>query len=126
MGSFASRASSIWSRKTVCLHFARRVIVEIVEADFAPGDDFGMFARVRASSSRCCWRDFFGFVRMNADGGVNPVVLFGEREGGVEFFRAGAGADGEERGDACRAGALAAWLRGRPRIAGSRCARESR
>ena len=34
------------------------------------------------------WGDFFGFVRMNADSGVDPVMRFGVGEGRVKFFRA--------------------------------------
>ena len=44
--------------------------------------------------------DLFGFVGMNADAGVNPVVIFGVRKGGIEFFGAGSGADGQQGGDA--------------------------
>jgi hypothetical protein len=38
--------------------------------------------------------DFFGVVGVDAYGGIDPIVGFGEGEGGVEFFGAGAGADG--------------------------------
>src|SRR5690242_13941560 len=36
---------------------------------------------------------FFRVVRMNADGGVYPIVLFGKGNRGIEFLRSGAGAD---------------------------------
>ena len=42
MGSLAYARERHLVAKTLCLGFAGRVIVEIVEADFAPGDDFGM------------------------------------------------------------------------------------
>src|SRR5579862_7551989 len=43
---------------------------------------------------------------MDAYGGPDPVVLFGEGNGGVEFFRTGARANGEEGGYARGAGAF--------------------
>src|SRR5205823_14720035 len=81
------------------------VVVEIVKADFAVGDDAGML-RELGELFEVRGRQVFGFVGMRAYGGVNPVVLFGEGERGVEFFRAGAGADGEQRVYAGGAGAV--------------------
>src|SRR3974390_467747 len=52
------------------------------------------------------WSDFFGFVGMDADGGVDPVMGFRIGDGGVELFRARAYADGEKGVDAGRAGAF--------------------
>src|SRR5262249_16459781 len=69
------------------------------------GDDFGM-AGEAGEFVEMRLRHFLGFVRMNADGGVDPIVRFGERHCGVEFLRAGAGADGEKRVDACGASAV--------------------
>ena len=64
------------------MRFARGVIVKIIEADFAPGDDFGML-RQAGEFVEMVLGDFFGFVRMDADAGVDPFVLFGEWERGV-------------------------------------------
>jgi hypothetical protein len=60
------------------------VIVEIVEADFAPGDDFGVL-REASKFVEVVLCDFFGFVRMDADAGVDPIVLLGVGDDGVEF-----------------------------------------
>ena len=81
------------------------MIVEIVEANFAPGDDFGVL-REAGEFVEVLLGDFFGFVRMDADGGLDPIVLLGVGDGGVEFFRARAGADGQKSRDACVASAL--------------------
>jgi hypothetical protein len=43
---------------------------------------------------------------MNADAGVDPVVLLGVGQRGVQFLRAGTGADSQQRLDAGFAGAL--------------------
>ena len=51
-------------------------------------------------------RDFLGFVGMDADGGVDPVVRFGVRNRGVELFRAGTYADGKNRVHTGGAGAI--------------------
>ena len=87
------------------MQFAWRVIVKIIEADFAPGDDFGMLREAGefVQMLRC---DFFGFVRMNANARVNPIVPFGERDRGVEFFWPRPGADSEQSTNAGVASAL--------------------
>jgi len=38
-------------------------------------------------------RDFLRFVWMDSDRGINPIVLFGERQRGIDFLRARASAD---------------------------------
>src|SRR5256885_14183226 len=81
------------------------MVVEIVEADFAVGDDAGVL-RELGELFEMGWRQIFGFVGMRAYGGVDPVVLFGKGQSGVEFFWAGAGANGEQGGYACGAGAV--------------------
>ena len=79
----------------ILLHVARRMIVKIIEADFAPGEDARMLGEAREFGE-----PFFGgelgFVRVDADGGVDPVVFFAERNGDVETIGGGAAADGED------------------------------
>ncbi len=87
------------------LDVARGVIVEIVEADFAPGDDFGMLGKF-GESFEMRRGDFLGLMGMDADRGVDPIVGFGVGQGGIEFFRAGTRADGEDGGDTGGAGAI--------------------
>ena len=50
--------------------------------------------------------DFLRFVRMNPHGGINPIVLLGERQRGIELFGARAGADRKQSGHAGGAGAV--------------------
>jgi hypothetical protein len=75
------------------------VFVMIVESNFAAGEDsrvvenFGELVEVGFGG-------LGGFVRVNAGGGVDPVVSFGEGEGGVEMVGAGGAADGENGADA--------------------------
>src|ERR1700740_1796062 len=83
----------------------RRVVVEIIEADFAPSDDLGML-REAGEFVEMPLRNFFGFVRVDANAGIDPIVLFGEWNCGVTFFRARAGAYGEDGVDAGIASAL--------------------
>src|SRR6266516_3215932 len=77
------------------LHVARGVVVKIIQANFAPGDDFGMLCEESefVQMLRC---DFFGFVRVNTNARVNPIVLVGERDSSVEFFRTRPGANSEQ------------------------------
>ena len=51
-------------------------------------------------------RDLFRFVRVDADGGVDPIVFVGVFDGGVEFFGAGTCADGKDVFDAGGASAI--------------------
>jgi hypothetical protein len=104
IGSFAASCHLHLLNEDALLHIARRVIVEVVEADLAPGDHVGIagkaleFVEVR-------WRGECSFVRMNADRRVDARVFIGEFDGAVERARAGtvAVADGEHR---CYAGCL--------------------
>jgi len=90
--------------KDSLLHVARGMVVVIIEAHFAPSDHAGVAGQFfEAREMRV--RGLGGVVGMNADAGVNPVVLLGEGDGGVEAFGgAGAAADGQQRGDAGGAG----------------------
>src|SRR5437879_3271424 len=56
------------------LRVARRMIVEIIEANLAPRDDSRML-RQPGQFFQMLLRDFFRFVGMNAHGRVNPIVL---------------------------------------------------
>ena len=85
------------------LDVAGGMVVEIVEADFAPGDYFGMFGE-DGKGFEMGGSDFLCVMGMDAYSGVDPVVGFGVGDGGGELFRAWA--DGEDRGDACGLGAL--------------------
>ncbi len=59
------------------LRVAPGVIVEIIEADFAPGNDFAML-REAGEFVEMVLSDFFGLMGMDADAGEDPFVLFGE------------------------------------------------
>ena len=108
IGSLARDANSIWRAEDFVLRFAWRVVVKIIEADFAPGDYLGMFGQLRQLFEHV-WSNLFRLMRMHADGGVDPVVAFGVGDGGVHLFRAGAGAD---RKDGLDSGGLGAGEHG--------------
>src|SRR5260370_13750412 len=84
--------------KDALLYVPRRKIVVVIEANLAPGNHAGMLRQAREFIVMRL-RDFLRFVGVNADGRVNPVVRFGERQRRAELLRAGARADGEECGD---------------------------
>src|SRR6266480_4828325 len=73
--------------------------------DHSPRDDFGML-RQPGQVSQMLLRYLLRFVGMDADGGVNPIMMFGKWQRGIELLRSGARADGEECRHACRAGAI--------------------
>src|SRR5260370_20189072 len=87
------------------LQVARRIIVEVVESDLAPRDDFGML-RQSGQFIQMLLRYFSRFVRMYSDSGVNPIVLFGERQRSIQFLRARTSADSKQRGNAGGARAI--------------------
>src|SRR5258705_5696333 len=87
------------------LRFARRMIVVVVETDLAPGDDFGMLRQL-SQLIQMLLRDFLGFMGMNANGGVNPVMLFGKWQCGIELLAARPGADSEQSRDSSRTRAI--------------------
>jgi hypothetical protein len=88
------------------LRFGRRFFVVIVEAHFAPGDYFGIF-REGVKLRVVLFLGLGGVLRMDADGGVDPVVVFGYCDGGIETVWTGtAAADGQYVLDACGFGAL--------------------
>ena len=69
--------------KNLLLHVARRMIVVIVEAHLAPADHRGL-PRQLVELREMFLGDFIRVVRMDADGGVDPVVLLGKWNRGVE------------------------------------------
>ncbi len=71
--------------KHFLLHIARRMIVVVVKTDLAPGNNFGMLRQPR-QFLQMLWRDFLRFVRMYTDGGVNPIMLFGKRQRGIQLL----------------------------------------
>src|SRR5262249_34060262 len=74
------------------LYVARRVVVVIVEADLAPGNHFRMLGKA-SEFIEMRRRHFLRFVGMDANAGVNPVVLLGVRNRRVELLRTGTGAN---------------------------------
>src|ERR1700737_1343152 len=60
--------------KYLVLAVARRVIVKIIQSNLAPRDYFWMFGE-GTQLFQMFRRDLLGFVRMNPDAGVYPVVL---------------------------------------------------
>src|SRR6266567_8981613 len=85
--------------KHVLLNVARGVAVVVVEADFSPGDYFGSAGKGFELAEVGVGGEF-RFVRMDADGGVDEIILGGEFDGAVEGAGAISGADGEDGSDA--------------------------
>ncbi len=75
------------------LNFARRMIVVIIEADFAPSEKFGLLRQSREFLV-VCGRGKLRLMRVNARSGIDPVVALGkwQRRG----QRAGSSSDGED------------------------------
>ena len=88
------------------LDFGGWFFVVIVEADFAPGDYFGIFRQL-VQFRVVLFLDFGCMLRVDADGGVDPVVIVRHFDCGVEAVWAGAAAaDGEDCLHACGLRAL--------------------
>src|SRR5271155_4282953 len=73
------------------LCFGRWLFVVIVEAHLAPGDYFGIF-RQGVELRVVLFLGFGGVWWVDSDGGVNPVVVFGYCDGGIEVVWTGAAA----------------------------------
>ena len=102
MGFLAVAASSICSHQNPPLHLAWRVVVVVVEPDFAPGNDPGMpgknqhfFVGVAVRQTR--------LMRMHADRRPYPIVPLGIGNGARDLGRAVAIANGEHRAQTGRA-----------------------
>src|SRR5579862_2132604 len=75
-GKFGDGSQLHLFAKNPLLNVARRVIVEIIEANFAPGYDFGMPRQALHLYISVFIREA-RLMRMNAERGVNEIVLFG-------------------------------------------------
>src|SRR5258706_287236 len=84
------------AQEDLLLRLARRVIVKIVEPDLAPGNHLGMARKLLQLHIRF-FRCILRFVRMNADGGEDPIMLFGEIQGAPKGSRLFTDADSEDR-----------------------------
>src|SRR5579872_4403038 len=97
-GQFGRSGEFHLSNENILLYFARRVIVVVVEPDFAPCDHppptrkFFELRKVRVSGQ-------FGFVRMNPYGGVNRIVLLRNLHRAIECAGAVSSADGKHGRD---------------------------
>ena len=87
------------------LHVARGMVVVVVEADFADGDDARMLGEA-LHAVEVGGGEQARLVGVDADGSVNPGVALGEWDGAGEVVGAIAIADGEEGADAGVVGAL--------------------
>src|SRR5271157_4941273 len=87
-------------KEDALLHVARRMIVEVVEPDFAPGYNLGI-ARQSFKLIEIFLLRELGLVRMNANRGVNAFMLLREFDSTVERARARtiSIADGEDGRD---------------------------
>ena len=74
IGSLAARASSICLQEDALLNVARRVVVKVIQADLAPGDDPGMAGPLFQTRVGGVVGEV-GFVRMDADAGPDFRIL---------------------------------------------------
>src|SRR5207302_9102837 len=70
-------------QKDSLLHIARRVVIEVVQPDFAPGNYFGMPCQ-SLQLLKVGIGGKLSFVRMNANRGVEKIVLFCELDAAIE------------------------------------------
>ncbi len=87
------------------LHLSRRVVVMVVESDFSDGDDLRVMGEA-LHEFEVGGGEQARFVRVDADGGVDPEVLLGEGDGAGEVVGAVSVANGEQSSDAGVVGAL--------------------
>src|SRR5450432_807741 len=80
--------------KDFFLHIARRVIVEVIKANLAPGNDLWILRQHRHLRV-IHFRSYASLMRMQPRTGVNPVVLHGDLQSAIVCTRAGAAADGQ-------------------------------
>src|SRR5215831_10780803 len=92
-GEFGCSREFHLTDKDVLLDLARRVVVIVVEADFSPGNDFQTVGEL-LKLIKIGLSGQFGFMRMNADRGVDEVVLFGDFDRTIERAGTIAGSDG--------------------------------
>ncbi len=81
--------------KDALLHVARRMIIEVVETNLAPRDDFGML-RQPCQLIQMLLRHFLRFMGMNPYSRVNPIMLFGERQRCIQLLGPRPRADSEQ------------------------------
>ena len=87
------------------LDVSGRVVVPVVESDFADGDELWVRSEL-AEVIEVRGGEQARFVGMDSDGGVNPGIALGEGNGTGDIVRAVSVADGEKSTDACVIGAL--------------------
>ena len=80
------------------------MIVEIIQPNLAPGNDLWPLCQLR-HLLEIGIAGKLGLVRMNSDGRINELVLFGELDAAVERPWTGSAANGENRFDSGFAGA---------------------
>src|SRR5438132_2705576 len=81
-------------KKNLLLNVTRRVVVEIIEADFSPGNHLGCSCELTEFLEIRIGRQL-RFVGMDTDGGVNEFVLLSELNSAVKRSRPRAAADGD-------------------------------
>src|ERR1700676_3262757 len=81
-------------QKYPLLHISRRMIIEIVQPNLAPGNDLGALCQSR-HLLEIGLTGKFSFVRMNSDRRINELVLFGELDGTIKRAWARSTADRE-------------------------------
>src|SRR5437868_5529162 len=94
-GQFVPACQFHLLNKNFLLNFAWRMVVVVIEANFTPGNDFGLPRELLEFYEIRFFRQL-GLVRMDADCRVQEFVLVGEFHGAVQSSGTVAGTDGED------------------------------
>ncbi len=105
MGSFAVARLPKLAPKNLLLHFARRMIVVIIEPHLAPRNHARMLRQL-IQPRKMLFGSKLRLMRMNSNRRVNPVVLFGKRNRRVQPVRPRPASNREQRPHARRARAF--------------------
>ena len=62
--------------KNLSLYLTRGMIVVVVETDLSPGEHLGVF-RQGGELLKIPFADQFGFMGMDSDSGIHPIMLIG-------------------------------------------------
>jgi|SRR5215469_2122140 len=93
------------AKKDLLLYVTRRVIVVVVETNLTEPN----YARIARKGFEFCviaLRRQLGFMRVNTDAGVDPIVLISDADSAIERARSGAAADSKNVYDASGPSAL--------------------
>jgi len=93
------------SSQYVELGLAVRVVIEVIQADFAEGQNLGGFGQ-ETDFIAMCVAEVTGLVGMDPNRRIDPIVLFRNGKRGAKSVRCGASADCHDTGNPGSAGSF--------------------